>query len=179
MLRTLNVAIAIIRREDRVLICRRKDEDSFGGYWEFPGGKLEAGETPEACIRREICEELAIEIRPIRAIRVFCHDYSRVRVRLHPFIVEIVQGEPQMLECAEILWVLPAELRRYRFPGANLHFVPMVIAALERGEGGRGRHRRRRRQWGRVSETPQAGIAAPLRPDASASLPPVHASPKA
>ncbi len=152
MLRTLNVAIAIIRCDDRVMICRRKAEDTFGGYWEFPGGKFEPGESPEACIRREIREELAIEIRPTRALRVFCHNYSRVRVRLHPFIVEIVQGEPQMLECAEILWILPAEIRQYRFPGANQHFVPMVIAALERGEGGRGRrHHRRRRGCGEAS----------------------------
>ena len=178
MLRTLNVAIAIIRRQDRVMICRRKDEDSFGGYWEFPGGKFEPGETPEACIRREIREELAIEILPLRAIRVFCHNYSRARVRLHPFIVEIAQGEPQMLECAEILWVLPAEIRRYRFPGANQHFVPMVIAALERGESGRGRLKRRRRR-GRNAGTPQASASTMLSPDAAAAPAQAQSAPKA
>ena len=172
MLRTLNVAIAIIRRDDRVMICRRKDEDSFGGYWEFPGGKFEPGESPKACICREIREELAIEIRPTRAIHVFCHNYSHVRVRLHPFIAEIVQGEPQMLECAEILWVLPIEIRQYRFPGANQHFVPMVIAALDRGEGGRGRHhRRRRRGRGGASGAPQPGASASVRPAGPASPP--------
>lgn len=175
MLRTLNVAIAIIRRDDRVMICRRKDEDSFGGYWEFPGGKFEPGETAERCIIREIREELAVDIRPIQAIRVFCHDYPRVRVRLHPFIAEIVQGEPQLLECAEIRWVKPPEIRGYRFPGANRRFVPMVIDALGGKQSGRGRRGRRRHRGGRPSGTNGAVLAAAGPATGPAGVTPVKA----
>jgi len=145
MRRVLKVAIAIIRRDDRVLICRRKDDDSFGGYWEFPGGKLESGEPAESCIAREIREELAVEIRLLKLLPLIDHDYPRVRVRLYPFIAEIAEGEPQMIECSELRWVKPQELRGYRFPGANQRFISTVLRLLgcpsQRGRAHRRRHR--------------------------------------
>lgn len=164
MRRVLKVAIAIIRRDDHVLICRRKEEDSFGGYWEFPGGKLESGEAAEPCICREIREELAVEIRVLKGLPQIDHDYPRVRVRLYPFLAEIVEGQPQTLESSEIRWVKPAELRGYRFPGANQRFISTVLHLMgcpsQRGRRGR----RPRRGTARSSPSPKPAATTPGNP---------------
>jgi mutator protein MutT len=125
-----DVVIAIVTRADKVLICQRPDGRSFAGYWEFPGGKREPGETLHACLEREVREELAIRIRPISALSTIDYDYPRGRIRLHPFVCEHEHGEPQLLACQAVLWVRPEELRRYEFPPANDELIEEVIACL-------------------------------------------------
>jgi mutator protein MutT len=127
-MRRIDAAIAIIARADRILVCQRKANDTFGGYWEFPGGKCEDGETLEQCLARELVEELSIRARPIARLTTIEHDYPQTLVRLHPFVCVHEHGEVQHLECQASEWIAPARLRDYRFPPANETLIEEAIA---------------------------------------------------
>jgi mutator protein MutT len=127
-IRRIDAAIALVTRGGKVLVCQRKDDDTFGGYWEFPGGKCEAGETLHQCLARELSEELAIVARPVAQLTTIEHDYPQVRVRLHPFVCEHVSGEVQHLECQASCWIDPSKLTNYRFPPANESLIAEAIA---------------------------------------------------
>ena len=115
----IEVVIGIVLRDGRVVICQRRCDDPLGGYWEFPGGKREPGETDEQCLVRELREELAIDVRSLEALGVIEHDYPHVRVRVQPYVCQWVSGEAQPLAADRVEWALPAELPRYRFLPAN------------------------------------------------------------
>jgi mutator protein MutT len=126
----LDVAIAIVFSDAKVLVTRRKAAGVLGGYWEFPGGKCEPGETLEDCVRRELMEELAIRVHPVVSFAPTEHQYPDRLVTLHPFLCTHETGEPQLLACDEIRWVEPAELRKLKFPPANHELIGQVIAAF-------------------------------------------------
>ncbi|HZN67112.1 MAG TPA: 8-oxo-dGTP diphosphatase MutT [Tepidisphaeraceae bacterium] len=126
-----DVVIAIIRRENTVLICQRPPGKSFESYWEFPGGKREPGETVTECLEREVREELAVRVRPRLALSVIDHDYPRGRIRLHPYVCDHVDGEPQPLASQAVKWVEPRKLREHRFPPANDNLVEEVIRVFD------------------------------------------------
>ena len=126
-MRRIDAAIAIIHRNQTILVCQRKANDTLGGYWEFPGGKCEDGETLEQCLSRELREELAIAARPVARLTTVEHDYPTVLVRLHPFVCEHEAGEPQHLECQASAWIDPPALREYTFPPANETLIEEVI----------------------------------------------------
>jgi mutator protein MutT len=125
-----DVAIAIITRAGKVLICQRPQRGSFAGYWEFPGGKREPHETVAECLAREVREELAIRVEPRHALRTVDHDYPRGPIRLHPYVCDHVAGEPQLLACQAALWIDPMDLPRYQFPPANDRLVEEAVAYL-------------------------------------------------
>src|ERR1043165_9742058 len=124
----IDAAIAIVLKGDKVLVCQRKDNDTFGGYWEFPGGNCEPGETLEQCLARELQEEIAVRARPVARLTVIEHDYQHAQLRLHPFVCLHEQGEPQHLECQAAQWIDPLQLRDYRFPPANEKLIEEVVA---------------------------------------------------
>jgi mutator protein MutT len=129
----IEAAIAVVMRNGKVLICqRRDDDDALPGYWEFPGGKCEAGETLEQCVIRELREEVNIDARPITPLPPIEHDYSHALIRLHPFLCEHANGEPELLECQQAVWIEPHELLDYRFPPANEELIERVIAHFAR-----------------------------------------------
>ncbi len=125
-----DVVAGIIRRADgRLLIARRPLDGLLGGLWEFPGGKCEPGESHEAALRREIREELAVDIavgRPEISIR---HAYSHFRITLHAYHATVVAGEPRHLGVADHAWVLPDELDGYAFAVTDRQ----IIASLRDG----------------------------------------------
>ena len=125
-----DVAIAIIARAGKVLICQRPAGGSFAGYWEFPGGKREPEETVSQCLVREVREELAIDVEPVHALRPIDHDYPRGAIRLHPYLCRHLAGEPQILASQAATWVRPDDLKRYTFPPANDAIIEEAIAAL-------------------------------------------------
>lgn len=127
-MQVIEVAAGLIKRNNRYLIARRKAGVHLAGFWEFPGGKREAGESLEDCLRRELWEELSIQIdSPIR-YQIVRHEYSDKVVELHFFHCAIEQGEPVPLGCEEIRWVLPEELTQFTFPPADY----AVIQSLQR-----------------------------------------------
>jgi A/G-specific adenine glycosylase len=119
-----SIGVAVIWNDQgQILIDRRRPEGLLGGLWEFPGGKIEPGETVEACIKREIAEELGIEIEVGDRLITVDHTYTHFRVTLNIHHCQYVSGEPQPLECEEIRWVNLEELDQFPFPKANLKII--------------------------------------------------------
>ena len=123
---SVTVAIGVIERAEKILICRRSKRGAFAGYWEFPGGKCEPGELPVDCLHRELAEELGVSVQVLHAFPIIEHEYPAVRVRLHPFFCKHERGEPQPLACDEMLWVEASALRGYRFPEANAGLIERI-----------------------------------------------------
>jgi A/G-specific adenine glycosylase len=131
--KTIGVAV-IWDEQQRILIDRRRPEGLLGGLWEFPGGKLEPGETIEECIKREILEELAIDIEVGDRLITIDHAYSHFRVTLTVHHCRYLSGEPQPLECDEIRWVTLEEIDQFPFPKANTQIIAALRQAEEGGE---------------------------------------------
>ena len=123
----VDVAIGIVLRYGKVLICQRRAQGTLAGLWEFPGGKQGRAEKIEQTLARELREELAIEVRMIEALPPIEFDYSSALVRLHPFLCEHVAGEPQPLASQSVQWVLPSDLPTYHFPPANDPLIKDLI----------------------------------------------------
>ena len=128
-MKIIEVAAGLICREGRYLIARRKPGIHLAGLWEFPGGKREADETLEDCLRRELFEELSIRVDMPIPFRIIRHEYAEKTVELHFFRCAIEDGQPEAVDCAEVRWVSPQELDHYQFPPADRP----VIDALQRG----------------------------------------------
>ena len=121
------IGVGVIwNHQKQILIDKRRAEGSLGGLWEFPGGKLELGETLEDCIKREIQEELAIEIAVEDHLMTIEHAYTNFKVTLNVYHCRYLSGKPQPLECDEIRWVTLDEIDQFPFPKAN----EKIIAAL-------------------------------------------------
>lgn len=122
------IGVGVVWNEQgQVLIDRRPQSGLLGGLWEFPGGKIEPGETPQDCVVRELQEELAIAVAVGDLVMTLDHTYTHFKVTLHVFHCRHLQGEPQPIECDEVRWVSLQELDHYPFPKANSH----IIAALQ------------------------------------------------
>ncbi len=104
------VTAAVIHRAGQVLIARRPSNGLLGGMWEFPGGKVEPGETLAEGLHREIIEELGVSIAVGDAFGIYQHGYTHFKVTLHAFCSTLTAGEPQALHASEIRWVAPGEL---------------------------------------------------------------------
>ena len=117
--RTVHAAIALIERRGRYLIAQRRADDVLGGFWEFPGGKRRPRERWEACLRRELREELGVSVRRLRPAGRLRYSYPDRVVLFQVFRCEIARGRPRPLGAQAIRWVPAPSLRRYRFPPAN------------------------------------------------------------
>ena len=115
----IDVVAGVIRRDGLFLITQRLPDDTLGGYWEFPGGKVEPGEELTDALRRELREELGIEAEIGVQIHHFTHAYPDRDVRLYFYEGRILSGEPQKLEVADLIWVTPAQFDDYQFPEAD------------------------------------------------------------
>lgn len=130
-----DVVAAVIRRPDgeRFLVAQRPAKGLLGGLWEFPGGKQEPGESLEAALRREIREELGVEITVAGPVCTVEHTYTHFRITLHGFHACLEAGEPRPLQCAAWRWIRLSDAREFAFSKADLR----VLEAL-RGECGTG-----------------------------------------
>ena len=121
------IGVAVINdHQGKILIDRRKNEGEMGGLWEFPGGKVEAGETIEECIEREVREELDIEVEVGDRLTTITHQYQTFKVTLYVHNCRYVSGKPQPLKCEEIHWVEPVQMHQYQFPQANLQIINLL-----------------------------------------------------
>ena len=118
------IGVAVIRDDrDLILIDRRLDKGLLGGFWEFPGGKIEGNETVQECIKREILEEIGIEIAVDSHLITIDHTYSHFRVNLQVYNCRYLSGQARAIECEEIRWVTIEELDNYTFPAANQEII--------------------------------------------------------
>lgn len=122
----LVVTAAVIERDGRFLVTRRLRGTHLEGYWEFPGGKCDAGETLDACLRRELREELGTDALIGPEIYTVSHDYPERIVELHFFQCELL-SEPRPLLGQAMQWVLRGDLRTLEFPPADAELIEMLI----------------------------------------------------
>lgn len=118
-------AVALIDADDRVLLARRPEGKSMAGLWEFPGGKVQDGETPEAALIRELDEELGIDTYEscLAPIGFASHAYDDFHLLMPLFVCRVWEGTPQPREGQKLAWVRPNALREYLMPPAD---VPLV-----------------------------------------------------
>jgi mutator protein MutT len=119
----ITVVAAIIRRDEHILLTRRPADAHLPNLWEFPGGKVEPGESSIDALRRELLEELGVHAEVHDEYYSTIHHYPARSVDLHFFNCTIIDGEPRAIEVAEFRWVKPEDLRSYEFPKADLELV--------------------------------------------------------
>jgi 8-oxo-dGTP diphosphatase len=126
----LVAACALIDADGRVLIARRPPGKPMAGLWEFPGGKVEAGETPEACLIRELREELGVDTREscLAPLTFASHAYPDFHLLMPLYACRRWQGLPASREGQALAWVRPARLRDYPMPPADLPLIPHLQA---------------------------------------------------
>lgn len=128
MKKRVHVAVGVISDgADRILISRRAEHLHQGGFWEFPGGKVETDETVEQALARELLEELAIDVVKQEALLTIAHDYPDKSVLLDVWWVSAFAGEPQGREGQPLRWVSIESLHEFEFPAAN----KPIIAAIQ------------------------------------------------
>lgn len=124
----LVAAVALIDPDGRVLLAQRPEGKSMAGLWEFPGGKIEAGETPEVALIRELQEELGIDTWAscLAPLTFASHSYDDFHLLMPLFACRKWQGTPQSRENQALKWVRSAQLRDYPMPPADIPLIPIL-----------------------------------------------------
>lgn len=127
----VHIAIALVWKEQELLVTRRMPGSHLAGYWEFPGGKLELGETPERCAEREVLEEVGVVCRAERRRNPLVHVYAERSVSLTPVDCAWIRGAPRLLGIAAWAWASPRDLAGYEFPPANAELIASLISEVD------------------------------------------------
>lgn len=123
------VTAAVIEKDGKILIAQRKIGDTLAGKWEFPGGKLELGETPEGCLRRELREEFGVETEIGEFICSSKFEYKHLPIELLVYRVRHLSGEYKLNDHDRIAWVTAADLANYDFSSADIPVVNLLVSA--------------------------------------------------
>lgn len=126
----VEVAAALIRKDDTFLICQRPEQKARGLLWEFVGGKLEPGETGEEALIRECQEELGIYVKPEGIFCQVVHKYPDITIRLSVYNARIAEGTPQLLEHKDLKWITPKEIPLYDFCPADVDVLRKIQEAF-------------------------------------------------
>ena len=121
-----HVTAGLVWKDGKLLITRRPEGSHLAGYWEFPGGKQEPGESLEACLEREIREELAMEVKAAKHLLQIDHDYETKSITLYLFQCDWLKGTPTPLGCDELRWVKPEELAGYQLPPPDVQVLSFI-----------------------------------------------------
>ncbi|MDP7421017.1 MAG: (deoxy)nucleoside triphosphate pyrophosphohydrolase [bacterium] len=124
------VTAAIITQGDKILIARRRDGGRLGGFWEFPGGKIEPGETPEECLARELREEFEITVRVGYFVASSIYDYGDFTIELLGYETEYVSGTFKLNDHSEIRWVTAVELLDFELAPADIPIAKRLLLNL-------------------------------------------------
>lgn len=129
---SLVVAVALLDREGRLLVQRRPEGKSMAGLWEFPGGKVEPGETPEVALVRELAEELGVKVNPadLQAATFASEPLAGRHLLLLLYICRIWEGTPCALHAEKLLWCAPDHLYNLEMPPADLPLIPQLEALI-------------------------------------------------
>jgi mutator protein MutT len=111
--------VAVIRRDRQFLIAQRNADDTFGSFWEFPGGKKNTGESFEDCVVRETKEELGVDIAVDRKFMEIRRKYNEKIIWLNFYLCSFISGEPKPIDCQKVQWADVRELKNFNFPPAN------------------------------------------------------------
>ena len=130
-----HVTAGLVWKNGRVLIAKRPEGSHLEGYWEFPGGKQEKGESLKGCLEREIEEELGLKVRADEALLTVDHEYQSKAISLHVFNCTPLAGEPKALDCEQIRWVDPIDLKRFSFPPPDIKVIEYLTGSGYRIEG--------------------------------------------
>ena len=128
----LVAAAAIIDADGRILVAQRPEGKAMAGLWEFPGGKVDAGETPEFALMRELEEELSIETRPccFSPVAFASHSYEDFHLLMPLYVCRVWRGEPKLNEHQAIKWLRVNDLYSLAMPEADLPLIPQLELAL-------------------------------------------------
>jgi mutator protein MutT len=124
--RVIEVAAALIEEAGKFLVTQRPPNTHLALYWEFPGGKREPGETLEACLKREILEELNVFAEVQALAGEYTYDYPDRRVILYFYRCRILNGSPEPKGCHDLKWVAPSEMNEADFPPADISIIQML-----------------------------------------------------
>jgi 8-oxo-dGTP diphosphatase len=127
----IDVALAVVIREGRVLVARRAPDAHAGSLWEFPGGRIEAGETAEAAARREMSEETGLLGGTLEPLTTEVHEYPDRIVRLHAFVVREASGDVEVEGGRDWAWVTPSRLGSLPMPEANGRILEALARRLD------------------------------------------------
>jgi A/G-specific adenine glycosylase len=133
----VRIAVGVIFKNDRLLVTRRPAQGLLGGLWEFPGGKLLDGETPESACAREVKEEVGLTVKVERHLAHIRHAYSHFRIRMDVFCCRFVSGRVRRKGADAHRWVRVPDLDRFPFPAANHKFIPLLKEPVSAGPGGK------------------------------------------
>jgi 8-oxo-dGTP diphosphatase len=125
----LHVTCAIIERDGLILAAQRSADMNMPLKWEFPGGKIDPGESPEECLRRELIEEMGIHVRMEKSLPCSSHHYPMFAITLYPFICSIESGEIVLHEHAALTWLSPEGLHTLDWADADLPVVESYLLA--------------------------------------------------
>lgn len=140
----LSIVTGVLVHNGRLFIQKRLDSGVWAGFWEFPGGRIEEGETPEAAIVREFAEETAFAVRPVMALGLVRHAYTRYKIAMHCFVCVLDAPEgtgadgfplPRLSAATEYRWALPGELEAFTLPAGHRKladaWLPRIKAVME------------------------------------------------
>ncbi|GAA0855571.1 8-oxo-dGTP diphosphatase MutT [Aliiglaciecola litoralis] len=126
-MKIVDVSVGVIKQERKIFVSKRADELHQGGFWEFPGGKVEPDELPSEAMRRELFEEVGIVVTKQSPFMLIEHDYGDKHVRLHIFLIEAFDHQPTGKEGQQTQWVELSALPELAFPAANTPIVEKLI----------------------------------------------------
>lgn len=120
------VVCAVIKKDNLIFACRRGEKGECANKWEFPGGKIETGETKEAALHREIKEELNCKIKINNYLTTINHEYKTFNLTMHVYICTLIEGNPLLIEHTDSIWCKKEELKKLDFAEADYKLFDLI-----------------------------------------------------